>query len=257
MTKMSRYILVCLLLLTWSSVVFAAQPALVQISTIDALLGGMYDGVTTIGDLKQHGDLGIGTFDGLDGEMVVVDGQVFRVPADGHVMPVSDNETTPFASVTRFAPTRHLSLEQGTDLAAFTAQMDKIMGSPNLFCAFKVEGLFKHVRTRSVPKQNKPYPPLVEVVKHQPVFEMDNVRGVLVGFYCPPFVKGVNVPGYHLHFLSADQQQGGHVLAFDVEQATVALQPLHRFTLLLPQGGDFSTMDLERDRGAELEKVEK
>jgi len=257
MTKMALRMLMCLLLLTWSSVVFAAQPALVQISTIDALLGGLYDGVTTIGALKQHGDLGIGTFDGLDGEMVVVDGQVFRVPADGQVMAVGDDETTPFASVTRFAPTCQLPVAQGTDLASFTAQMDQIMGSPNLFCAFRVEGVFTHVRTRSVPKQNKPYPPLVEVVKHQPVFDFDNVRGVLVGFYCPPFVKGVNVPGYHLHFLSEDRHHGGHVLAFDVEQATVALQPLHRFTLLLPQGGEFSTMDLERDRGAELEKVEK
>jgi acetolactate decarboxylase len=257
MTKMALRMLMCLLLLTWSSVVVAAQPALVQISTIDALLGGLYDGVTTIGALKQHGDLGIGTFDGLDGEMVVVDGQVFRVPADGQVMAVGDDETTPFASVTRFAPTCQLPVAQGTDLASFTAQMDQIMGSPNLFCAFRVEGVFTHVRTRSVPKQNKPYPPLVEVVKHQPVFDFDNVRGVLVGFYCPPFVKGVNVPGYHLHFLSEDRHHGGHVLAFDVEQATVALQPLHRFTLLLPQGGEFSTMDLERDRGAELEKVEK
>ncbi len=257
MTKMTLRILMCLLLLTWSSVAFAAQPALVQISTIDALLGGMYDGVTPIGELKLHGDLGIGTFDGLDGEMVVVDGQVFRVPADGHVVPVDDDETTPFASVTRFTPTRQQSVAKGTDLAAFTAQMDQVLGSPNLFCAFRIEGQFKHVRTRSVPKQNKPYPPLVEVVKHQPVFEFDDIRGVMVGFYCPPFVKGVNVPGYHLHFLSADQQQGGHVLAFDVEQATVAIQPLHKFTLMLPQGGDFSTMDLKRDRGAELEKVEK
>ena len=257
MKKILLHMMIGLLLLGWSSSVFAAQPALVQFSTIDALLGGMYDGVATIGELKQHGDLGIGTFDGLNGEMVVVDGQVFRVPADGQVVPVRDDETTPFASVIRFVPTQQQNVAQGTDLSAFTAQMDEALGSPNLFCAFRIEGQFKHVRTRSVPKQNNPYPPLVEVVKHQPVFEFDNVRGVMVGFYCPPFVKGVNVPGYHLHFLTQDRQRGGHVLAFDVQQATVALQPLYQFTLLLPQGGDFSTMDLYRDRGAELEKVEK
>lgn len=232
----------------------AERDTLVQVATIDALLGGLYDGVATVGALKGYGDFGIGTFDALDGEMIVLDGQVYRVGADGRAVIVPDEETTPFAAVTFFAPDREIPVPSGTDLESFPSLVDP---SANLFHAFLLEGRFKAVRTRSVPEQGKPYRPLVEVVKNQPLFDFQDVEGVLVGFYCPPFVKGINVPGYHLHFLTADRSAGGHVLGFTVDQATLKVDTLNRFVLHLPESEAFAGADLQKDREEELERVEK
>lgn len=234
-----------------------ANETLVQISTIDALLAGLYDGKATIGDLKRQGDLGIGTFDALDGEMVLLDGQVYRVSADGKAAIVPDKETTPFAGVTFFAADQEISVPPGTDFSAFCALVDKSLPSPNLFYAIRLEGRFKTVSTRSVPRQSKPYKELVEVVKNQPIFAFQEVVGTLVGFYSPPFVKGINVPGYHLHFLTADRSAGGHLLSFTVDHATLQIDTLNRFVLQLPEDKGFARVDLQQDRGAELERVEK
>jgi acetolactate decarboxylase len=234
-----------------------AAEVVYQISTIDALLSGLYDGAISIKTLKTHGDLGIGTFDGLDGEMVVVDGQVFRVSADGHAAVVADEETTPFASITDFVSDQQLQLPAGTNLDSLKALINPAGLSPNLFHAFRMEGSFNMVATRSVPRQTKPYAPLVEVVKSQPLFNFENVTGVMVGFYCPPYVKGVNVPGYHLHFLTADRSAGGHVLSFTTNQVKLDIDTLPRLTLQLPTSAEFAQIDLQRDRQQELKKVEK
>jgi len=233
-----------------------AGEVLVQFSTIDALLGGLYDGTMTLSELKAHGNLGIGTFDGLDGEMILLHGQVYRVGADGRAVTVSDSETTPFAAVTFFDAERELALSAGTGFDGLSALLAETL-SANFFHALLIEGRFKTLRTRSVPRQQPPYRPLVEVVKEQPIFDFEEVEGVLVGFYCPPFVSGINVPGYHLHFLTADRRGGGHVLDFSVAEATLKVDTLSRFMLHLPNTGDFAAADLRRDRQGELEKVEK
>lgn len=227
-----------------------------QFATIDALLAGLYDGVADIGALKHYGDLGIGTFAGLDGEMVVLDGQVYRVGADGRAAVVADAETTPFAAVVFFKPDRDIAVPPGSDFTAFQALADAALPSANLFYAFRAEGRFKSMRTRSVPRQRKPYRPLADVVKDQSVFEFKDVDGVLVGFKSPSFAKGINVPGYHLHFLTADRKAGGHVLDFTVERLEVKVDALNRFLLMLPTDAGFAAADLRPNRQEELEKVE-
>lgn len=240
----------------WSPCAQAQPDTLTQFSTIDALLAGLYRGEMSMAELKSNGDLGIGTFDALDGEMLVYKGEVYRVSSDGKAARVADEETTPFAAVTTFVPDRTLALEAGTNFAALPAAVEPYL-APNLLHAFLLEGTFKHVRTRSVPRQHKPYRPLIEVVKEQPVFEFNDVKGVMLGFCCPGYVKGINVPGYHLHFLTAAGDQGGHVLDFTVEDVTMQMDTLHAFVLRLPHNDEFARMDLSRDRKHELEKVEK
>ena len=246
----------CLLIGGLAPAMAGERDTLAQFATIDALLSGLYDGVAGVGGLKSYGDLGIGTFDGLDGEMVVLDGQVYRVGADGRAMVVAADETTPFATVTFFKSDRDIGVPAGTDFAGFQALVDASLTSANLFHAFRAEGRFKTLRTRSVPKQKKPYRPLVEVVKEQSVFEFRDVDGVLVGFYAPAFAKGINVPGYHLHFLTADRKAGGHVLDFTVDRLDLKVDVLSRFLLMLPTSAGFAAADLRSDRQEELEKVE-
>ena len=228
-----------------------------QTSTIDALLAGVYDGDLTLRELQQHGDFGIGTYDNLDGEMVLLDGEFCQVKADGKVhSPPLDHET-PFAAVCWFQPEKSFALSSGSDVAAVEALMDREVPNQNSFLAIRIDGQFKTMRTRSVPAQKRPFPPLKEVAATQPVFDMENVAGTVLGFRCPPFVAGVNVPGYHLHFISQDRSRGGHILAFELVTGTARVDVLDRFVMQLPRTEDFATVDLSRDRQQDLKGVEK
>jgi acetolactate decarboxylase len=229
-----------------------------QVSTINALLAGVYDGDKDMHYLKRHGDFGIGTFNALDGEMVFWQGRVYQVRADGKVYRPGDKVLTPFASVAWFVPEKTVALNAGDDFAAVRGKLDKVCSNKNLFYAVALKGRFTQMKTRSVPKQKKPYPALVKVTAHQPVFKMQDVEGVVIGFRCPPFVNGINVPGWHLHFLSKDRTRGGHVLDFKVASGTADIDELFRFYMTLPRGkSGFSQVDLSLDRTQELYKVEK
>ena len=187
-----------------------------QTSTITALLAGDYDGDLTCGELLTHGDFGLGTFEGLDGEMIVLDGVVYRAKLDGTIEVVDASEETPFAVVTFFEGKQFVSVSQkpfGLD------DLEELLApatfDPQKPFAFRIEGKFDSLLTRSVPKQTEPYPPLTEAIKHQQERTHTNIEGTIVGFYFPQWAAGANVAGYHFHFISADKTVGGHVLAMD------------------------------------------
>ncbi|MGA3085584.1 MAG: acetolactate decarboxylase [Thermodesulfobacteriota bacterium] len=228
-----------------------------QVSTIDALLAGSYEGQMSLEKLLTYGNFGIGTFENLDGEMVVLDGQVFQVKADGKIYRPPMNLLTPFASVVQFKADYAFPINKETDLKGLEKMIEDSIPNKNLFAAIKVKGMFEAMKTRSVPAQKKPFPPMIEVAKNQPVFNLGAVSGTLVGFRFPVFVKGINLPGDHLHFLSEDFKSGGHVLDFRLIKGTVEIDVCHQFYMILPEGGgSFSQIDLGRDRTEELEKVE-
>lgn len=252
-------LLIVLLLLTLP--VFAQtapdRDLLYQVSTLDALLAGLMDGVTTVGEVLRHGDIGLGTYQAVDGEMVVLDGRAYQVRADGtvHVMP--SWARSPFAAVSFFDADQTLELNQPLDLKALLAYLDTQLPSLNYFYLMRLEGEFSHMKTRSVPRQHKPYPFLTTVAATQPVFDMDNVSGTLVILRSPYFTQGMNFPGYHLHFLSADHKQGGHVLDFKLTRGKVVIDQTPRLQLVLPETPDFSQTKLPGTPPGSVEKVEK
>lgn len=229
---------------------------LCQTSLISALLEGCYDGVTPCGDLRRQGDLGIGTFDRLDGEMILLGGQVFQAKADGSVVSAPDSLKVPFAAVTRFSPVSFLGLERSADLETLKRQLDGLRTSDNLFYAIQVDGFFDHVKYRSVPAQTKPYPKLTEVAARQPVFEREMIQGTLVGFWCPEYAKPLNLPGYHLHFISADRKSGGHLLGCSLRVGRAKGGSLSRVLLTLPRNGEFESVRLGGDPARALKAAE-
>ena len=231
---------------------------LTQISTIDAILAGAYDGQVTCKELLSYGDFGIGTFDRLDGEMILLEGKIYQVKADGKVYSPSTNLSTPFASVVKFDTDITTSVYKETNLQSLKQIVDGAVPNMNVFCAIKVKGRFRNMKTRSVPAQNKPYPPLIAVTKDQPVFNFEGIPGTIVGFRCPVYVAGINVPGYHLHFVSEDFTCGGHVLEFTLEKGTVEIDTCNRFFMILPEDEiAFGGIDLSRDRSGDLDKAER
>jgi len=228
-----------------------------QSSTASALLEGVYDGSMTYAELRRHGDFGLGTFNALDGEMIAFDGGFYQVKSDGIVYPVADDEQTPFATVLFFQPTLRRTLSGPLDYEHLQALVDGLMEGPNLFYAIRVDGHFATVKARSVPRQEKPYPPLAEVARTQPVFRLADVRGTLVGFRFPDFARGLNVPGFHLHFLTEDRTAGGHVLDVVLVRGELAIDSSARFHLELPTDPAFLHADLGHDTGDALDRAER
>jgi acetolactate decarboxylase len=228
-----------------------------QNSTINALLEGVYDGAMTYGELRRHGDFGLGTFNALDGEMIAVDGDFYQIRANGVATRVADDQRTPFATVLFFRPTVKKSLSGPIDYEHLQTRLDSLMDGPNLFYAVRIDGEFASVTTRSVPRQAKPYRPLAEVAKTQPVFHLKDVRGTLAGFRFPDFARGLNVPGFHLHFLTEDRRAGGHVLDLVLTRGEAAIDATARFHLELPTDAAFLRADLGQDHGDELDRAER
>jgi acetolactate decarboxylase len=231
------------------------EQSLFQVSTIDALLQGDYDGYTSLNELSKKGNFGIGTVNALDGELVVENGQFYQVKADGKVYRPSGELKTPFASIVKFVPEDSIEVHN-LDFNKLKQMVDSLMKSRNYFFAIRLEGEFDSVRTRSVPAQQKPYPKLVVVTQHQPEFSIQKTKGKLTGFFCPEFVKGINMPGYHLHYLSDDKISGGHLLDFRLKSGTLKLDKIRKFEMLLPESGSFQKTEYKTDRTGELKKVE-
>lgn len=217
---------------------------LFQTSTIGALNAGVFEGELTIGTLRAQGDFGLGTFDALDGEMIVLDGKVFRVGTDGIPHPAADSATTPFAAVARFTPDLRFALEGPLSLAALGQEIDARLPTLNVPVAVRVSGFLPVVRARSVPRQSRPYPPLAVAIAGQTVFDLIDVDGTLVGFRTPAYMAQLNAAGYHFHFLSDDRRAGGHVLELVAGPVRVDLQLLHDFRMHLPHNGAFADADL-------------
>ena len=228
---------------------------LFQTSTIDALLDGNYDGDISFADLKAHGDFGLGTLDALDGEMISLDGDFYQIKSDGVAHTIDRRSRTPFAVVTFFEPNLSRTLGR-MDLAGLCALVDRIFDL-NVCCAVRVDGHFEYVRTRSVPRQRKPYPPLVEVVKNQPVFELYDVSGSLVGFRFPDYAQGLNVAGYHFHFITADRRSGGHVLECRLTEGEIQIDHDADLQIELPSGISLPVPDQTSAKRETLDRIER
>jgi len=230
---------------------------LFQASTIGALLDGAYEGDLTFAELAEHGDLGLGTLNGLDGEMIALDGDFYRADVDGEVDEVRADARTPFAVVTRFEPTIDCTLEGPLDHIELLAQLDELIPAEAASCAIRLDGRFELVRARSVPGQTPPYRPLTEVVLEQHVFELSDVEGTMLGFRFPDYVEGIEVSGYHLHFISGDRSRGGHVLASRSNGLRVRLDPSSELHVELPPTVDLGDPDLAAATHAAVNAVER
>jgi acetolactate decarboxylase len=230
---------------------------LFQASTIGALLDGAYEGDVSFNELAEHGDFGLGTLDGLDGEMIALDGNFHRADVDGAVHAVDARERTPFAVMVWFEPEIEFDLEGPLGHDDFLARLDARMPAGASSCAVRVAGRFERVHARSVPRQQPPYRPLSEVVAEQHVFDFADATGTVVGFRFPDYAEGLEVAGYHLHFISEDRTRGGHVLSCEPQRVRVALDPSNDLHLELPPGVDLAGSDLAESTREALRRAER
>jgi acetolactate decarboxylase len=223
---------------------------------VNALVEGIYEENIAFSEIKQHGNFGLGTFNDLDGEMVMLDGVIYQINSEGRVSVIGDEALTPFACVTFYMPVSHDSIDCELNYSDFVKMLYNLIPSTNLFYAIRIEGRFAHIKTRSVPRQDC-YRPIVEVTKDQPIFDFFNIEGTIAGFFTPSFMASLSVPGLHLHFLSSDLRHGGHLLECSPSKAAIGVQFIDRLEISLPMTVDYLTQDFARDAEKDLEKAEK
>ena len=229
-----------------------------QIALLQSLAMGYFDGSISVKDLKTHGDTGIGTFEGLNGEMIVLDGVVYRANQDCEINVMADKETVPFSNVTFFDKDISVKLADVKDKAA----LEKILNDTvdkngrNSFYMVKISGDFNEILVRSEKGTKEPYPTLVEALKTQKEITPKNISGTIVGLYCPDFMSSLNSTGWHFHFISADKKIGGHVLELNLKSGEAQLDKTDGFKLDLPKKKNFHALNFKQDMKEDIRKAE-
>jgi acetolactate decarboxylase len=229
---------------------------LFQASTIGALLDGSFEGDVSFAELAEHGDLGLGTLNHLDGEMIAIDGRFYRADVEGTISEVAATERTPFAVVVPFQPQITFDLEGSLDHDRLLSEIDRRIPAETASCAVRIDGRFELIKARSVPRQEPPYRPLTEVVGEQQVFELTEVDGTMLGFRFPEYAEGIEVAGWHLHFIDENRMRGGHVLGSRVETAHVQLDPSGELHVELPAGIDLADPEAAKSTHAAIDRIE-
>ncbi len=207
---------------------------LFQTSTVQALLAGAFDGDVTLAELLEHGDLGLGTLNGLDGELIVLDGQAWKANPDATLTRPEMSSRTPYAVVVEFTPGAPLPLRGPFHDADLERWLQARVGGPQGPTAIRIDGRFAAVRVRSVPKQDPPYRPLPAVIAEQSITDLVDVSGTMVGFCFPDELDGIELVGSHLHFVTDDRTRGGHVLSYTLLEATAHLDDATELHVELP-----------------------
>ena len=226
---------------------------LYQISTSTALVEGVYSGSVCSSVLLEHGDFGLGTFEDLDGEMVILDGQIYQTT--DRVRHRTDDFLVPFASVTHFRARSPFEIDKVARLRDIELACDQQRISDNLFYALRLDGIFETIHARAVHAvaQNTR---LLDAAKTQSEFHFENTEGTLVGFWSPRYSSSFSIPGYHLHFISKDRTKGGHLLDCSARKLKARVQVLSEYDIRLPDSGPFLTTNLSKDPASDLAKTE-
>lgn len=210
---------------------------IVQIAPLDQLSRGGFDGTTTVAEVVRKADFGIGTFNGLDGEMIMLDGVVYQAPSSGIPRAVSPQELIPFATLAWFHAEK--TFRQTTplsDYASLQAFLSASMPDQNQVLALKVHGTFSYIKLRAPQKQVQPYPTLTEALKTQAIFERTNIKGTAVGFRFPAYFGTANAAGYHFHFISDDRKHAGHILEVASTSFVASVETIEQYNLTLAPG---------------------
>jgi acetolactate decarboxylase len=235
----------------------ARRHALFQTSTVEALLGGAFDGDLPLSELLQHGDLGLGTLNGLDGELIVIDGRAWKADRACTLSRAHGSWLTPFAVVVPFSPGPPVQMRGPLEFDALGQAVGHRLEGTLRPVAVRLDGSFEQVRVRSVAKQRRPYPKLAEALAQQTTSSLYDISGTMVGFGFPDPLEGIEMIGWHLHFASDSRTRGGHVLDFALRAGIAHLDDTTELQVELPPAVDVhqgATLDqdvlrrLESDR---------
>ncbi len=211
----------------------ADRDTLYQIAAFNTFANGSFQGFMPYSEIAKHGDFGIGTLDGLDGEMIAINGIFYHIPADGKPKQINPDQTAPYATVTFFEPDQTLTITN-QNYTQIQTLIDNNLPNKNAIYAIKITGTYNHAQTRSPHKQTQPYPTVTEALKNQATFTLNNTKATAAGFIFPQNMNGIDNPGHHLHLITDDKTAGGHLLEFTIANATIQIDQTNSYHLILP-----------------------
>jgi len=205
--------------------------SLFQLGNASALLSGAIEGNMTYSQLKSKGDFGLGTFNDIDGEMIALNGNFYKISQKGKTIPVNPNWKTPFVELVKFSQNNAVHFEKIDSYAVLKQLLNAKLDNRNIPYAIKITGTFQFLKLRSrSPRQ---------VVQTQDVIEetyaIENVKGTLVGFWFPEYLISLTVPEFHFHFISGDRKISGHVLELKAEFVDAIFNNINQIELVFPQ----------------------
>ena len=264
---MHKYLILFIILLTTAlsassetkpteQVLNETSPTLYQVGTINSLLAAVYEGDVSVNDLSNFGNFGLGTVDGVDGEMVALNNYFYRIDVNGSAHS-AENMNTPFAIVTNFNTSKSYELGKYDDINAMHKYIKTKFNSDNIIYAVSISGDFESVYLRSECAQPKGHKPLIETIsKVQHKYRFDNIKGTIVGFWFPKYMKNINVTDFHFHFLNDKNTKGGHMLDMKLKSGVLKIMPIYNFRMHLIDSDRFRKTNLNLDFEDATKKVE-
>ncbi len=232
--------------------------SLFQYGIADAFVNGLYEGELSIRELKQQGNFGIGAPNFIDGELTMLNGKIYQTNANGETFEAPDSLKSPLVFVCSFKAEIMISIPEIADIHSLFTKIEKLLPNRNSIYAIRISGDFSKMKTRAFsPVVKKPFKPLSQLLDQQHVFNFENTRGSMIGFYMPGYLAGINIVGLHFHYLSSDHKQGGHVLDAQSEHVMVEISEISGFDLKVPATTEFKTYDFTKGNSPALNVVEK
>ncbi|KIW35417.1 alpha-acetolactate decarboxylase [Cladophialophora immunda] len=219
-----------------------------QYSLVNALMSGVSDSGITVTQLLEKGNQGLGTFVRMDGELLLLDGTVYQLQAEGKIRVASPDDQIPYAAATHFRSQRTLAsikLETKDSVDQVLEQFND--HASNLFMSYRVEGVFQRIKCRTVKGQEYDGQPLSELGKKQFVAEYHDVEGTIVGFRSPAAWQGFFVAGEHMHFIDKDKKIGGHVLELHADEVNMGIATVNNVHIELPTSDKFNSAVMSTD----------
>jgi len=205
-----------------------------------AFVNKIFEGDIDAKELKTKGDIALGSYNFLDGELIMLDGVLYQATEDGKVHKPADDAKIAYANATFFDAEKTFKIDKATNYEALRAKINENLPTKNIFYAFKIHGNFKKMKCGGLHKQDKPFDTGLEVlIPNRPIFERENFSGTMVGFYCPEFIGNINVASYHLHFVSDDETFAGHVMEFESDDLTVEIDYIYEYNFVLPKTEEY------------------
>lgn len=231
-----------------------------QVSTLQALALGYTRPVVTVQKLLEHGDTGLGTFENVDGEMIVVDGACYQARPDGSIVRAEDSAGVPFAVAGFVKNGRRFAMTEMQDIAAIklelTLKIEEEFGLNSIHVA-RIDGWFDTIHARAGAPYRSQHISLKDILsKTQKDFCFERLYGTLVCVYYPDYMDGINASGWHMHFLSEDRKLGGHVFEASMRSGECLVQKMDRIEIQLPREAAFDTYSLKEASKDEIKEVE-
>lgn len=248
----------CLISMITFAQVHKKRAILFQYGIADAFVNGLYAGEYPVGQLRREGDFGLGAPDRIDGELTMDNGKVYQSKATGETIVAPDSLTSALAFVCFFKPDTSFFISGVLGQKEVLQRLGGYLENKNGMYAIRISGLFRHVRTRAFPPvMGDSFPPLASILDRQHFFDHDHVQGVLIGYRMPSWLAGINIEGFHFHFLSDDLKKGGHVLDFLGEDVRIEVALLDDIHVAAPKGRAFEDLNFKGGNSPALNKVER